>query len=485
MAEEQMPSEGGASEGSRQNKKKIIIGVSIVVALIVIFIVILLLLLGSCTHHHTMVYHPAVSPTCESAGSVQYWHCEECGNDYIDEEGSERIEDVTIDMLPHIEVTEAGKAATCTEDGYTERKYCRSCGEEIAAREVIPALGHEIPEGGFSVVKEAGCTEEGLETCVCARCGDTIERTIPAKGHTEEIVPGTPATCTTEGKSDGIRCSVCGEVLKEGETIPKTAHRYGETVVKVSAGCNSTGVGESVCEFCGDVKREMIPALGHDPVSEDVPATCETSGRKGRVVCGRCGEVLEEGEIVPPLGHEIVGNECINCPATASEGLEFKWSNNSEEYYMLAGIGTCTDTHILVPDVYDDGVHGKHPVKSILNSAFEGCTSIITISIPHSINGIGVSAFADCTALVSVTLGENVRTLGALVFENCSSLIGVRFKGSTEYWNVRNDPADSEGIRVTDPLDDPAAAAELFTGKYVTYSWFIGGSRRSGYLFLD
>ena len=169
MAEEQMPSEGGASEGSRQNKKKIIIGVSIVVALIVIFIVILLLLLGSCTHHHTMVYHPAVSPTCESAGSVQYWHCEECGNDYIDEEGSERIEDVTIDMLPHIEVTEAGKPATCTEDGYTERKYCRSCGEEIAAREVIPALGHEIPEGGFSVVKEAGCTEEGLETCVCAR----------------------------------------------------------------------------------------------------------------------------------------------------------------------------------------------------------------------------------------------------------------------------------------------------------------------------
>ena len=480
--EEKVPQEDSSSEETKKNKKKVIIGVCIVVALIVIFIIVLLLLLGSCTHRHTMIYHPAVEPTCDTPGSVQYWHCDECGNDYLDEKGHERIDDVTIDILPHIPVVDQGIPADCENDGLTEGSHCATCGEVIVAQEVIPALGHEI--GTFTRVSNPTCTQTGLETSVCTRCGETIERVIPATGHTEEIIPGTPATCTETGFSEGVLCSVCGAVLVEQEVVPAKGHTYGETVVIEEASCLRDGKQESVCVDCGETVTEKIPALGHDRVYEPaIEATCETSGRTGRVVCDRCGMVLEEGETIPPLGHEIEGDECINCGKEACMDLEFEISLD-ESYYILVGLGDCADTHILVPDVYDDGKNGEHPVKSIMIEAFSSkkngvakAEQIVTISFPDSIKDIGNDAFRGCSNLVSVTFGRGVRMIGSNAFGGCDSLTAVQFRGDTSDWKVSTVLSDTVGTPI-DPavLSSPSRAAELFTETYASYIWWLGTS---------
>ena len=480
--EEKVPQEDSSSEETKKNKKKVIIGVCIVVALIVIFIIVLLLLLGSCTHRHTMIYHPAVEPTCDTPGSVQYWHCDECGNDYLDEKGHERIDDVTIDILPHIPVVDQGIPADCENDGLTEGSHCATCGEVIVAQEVIPALGHEI--GTFTRVSNPTCTQTGLETSVCTRCGETIERIIPATGHTEEVIPGTPATCTETGLSDGVRCSVCGAVLVAQEEISAKGHTYGETVVIEEASCLSDGKQESVCVDCGETVTEKIPALGHDRVYEPaIEATCETSGRTGRVVCGRCGMEIEGGETIPPLGHEIEGDECINCGKEACMDLEFEISLD-ESYYILVGLGDCSDTHILVPDVYDDGENGEHPVKSIEIEAFSSkkngvakAEQIVTISFPDSIEDIGNDAFRGCSNLVSVTFGRGVWMIGSNAFGGCDSLTAVQFRGDTSDWRVRTTLTDTVGTSI-DPavLSSPSRAAELFTETYASYIWWLGTS---------
>ena len=480
--EEKVPQEDSSSEETKKNKKKVIIGVSIVVALIIIFIIVLLLLLGSCTHRHTMIYHPAVEPTCDTPGSVQYWHCDECGNDYLDEKGHERIDDVTIDILPHIPVVDQGIPADCENDGLTEGSHCATCGEVIVAQEVIPALGHEM--GTFTRVSNPTCTQTGLETSVCTRCGETIERVIPATGHTEEVLPGTPATCTEAGLSEGVLCSVCGAVLVEQEVVPAKGHTYGETVVIEEASCLRNGKQESVCADCGETVTERIPALGHDRVYEPaIEATCETSGRTGRVVCDRCGMVLEEGETIPPLGHEIEGDECINCGKEACMDLEFEISLD-ESYYILIGLGKCTDTHILVPDVYDDGENGEHPVKSIKIEAFSSkkngvakAEQIVTISFPDSIEDIGNDAFRGCSNLVSVTFGRGVWMIGSNAFGGCDSLTAVQFRGDTSDWRVSTTLTDTVGTSI-DPavLSSPSRAAELFTETYASYIWWLGTS---------
>lgn len=480
--EEKVPQEDSSSEETKKNKKKVIIGVSIVVALIIIFIIVLLLLLGSCTHRHTMIYHPAVEPTCDTPGSVQYWHCDECGNDYLDEKGHERIDDVTIDILPHIPVVDQGIPADCENDGLTEGSHCATCGEVIVAQEVIPALGHEM--GTFTRVSNPTCTQTGLETSVCTRCGETIERIIPATGHTEEVIPGTPATCTETGLSEGVLCSVCGAVLVEQEVVPAKGHTYGETVVIEEASCLRNGKQESVCKDCGETITEIIPALGHDRVYEsDVEPTCETPGRTGRVVCDRCGMVLEEGETIPPLGHEIEGDECINCGKEACMDLDFEISKDGS-YYILIGLGDCSDTHILVPDVYDDGENGEHPVKSIEIEAFSSkkngvakAEQIVTISFPDSIEDIGNDAFRGCSNLVSVTFGRGVWMIGSNAFGGCDSLTAVQFRGDTSDWRVRTTLTDTVGTSI-DPavLSSPSRAAELFTETYASYIWWLGTS---------
>lgn len=45
---------------------------------------------------------------------------------------------------------------------------------------------------------------------------------IPATGHKPEIRNAVEATLTTPGYTGDTYCSVCNELLKQGEEIPKT-----------------------------------------------------------------------------------------------------------------------------------------------------------------------------------------------------------------------------------------------------------------------
>ena len=486
-AEDASAEDEEASERS-SNRKKVIIGVSIVVALIVIFIIILLLLLGSCTHRHSMTHVDGVGATCETPGVIDHWHCDECDKDYLDEDGKEPIGDVTIPPISHNIVIVEYQAATCTEPGHTAGAYCADCGEVITAQEVIPALGHAFPEDGFQVQDEATCEEDGLKTCVCERCGETISEVIPALGHDPVAEEGAPATCVKDGSTGEVVCKRCGETLEESEVIPALGHDWGDPVVTEEPLCLFDGEEVYTCERCGTQRVEKIHALGHNmTAAPDIEPTCETSGVKGRRVCDRCGWI-EEGEIIPPLGHEIENNECINCGKDACTDLEFKLSDDGKSY-ILIGLGDCEHTHILVPDKHtgDDGV--ARPVTDVENSAFsadggdghQNVEQIETISFPYSIRTIGANAFYKCSNLVNVTFGEGLVSIGASAFFGCTDLTSVRFRGSVSDWNVRNTGSDYDGISVSAALlSDPASAAKLLRDTYPTYSWWRRGTGYTG-----
>lgn len=485
-AEEASAEDEEASERS-SNRKKVIIGVSIVVALIVIFIIILLLLLGSCTHRHSMTHVDGVGATCETPGVIDHWHCDECDKDYLDEDGKEPIGDVTIPPISHNIVIVEYQAATCTEPGHTAGAYCADCGEVLEESEEIPALGHDFPEGGYEVTQEPTCTEEGVKECVCTRCGEKATETIDALGHTpEETKPEVPATCEETGFTSEIVCTRCGEVLQEQEEIAPLGHDWGDPVVIEEAKCLFDGEQERTCERCGVTVKEKIPALGHDPVSvPDVEPTCETSGVRGRVVCDRCGYPIEEGEILPPLGHEIKDNECINCGEEACTDLEFRINNpDSPQYYVLIGLGGCTHTHILVPDWHTEEPYGRLPVTTVQINAFSSNHSsqrvdqIHTISFPYSVTSIGISAFAGCTNLESVTFGTGLEQIGANAFIDCDNLNFVSFRGATNGWRVSSEMNDPLGIPIlSSDLASPSKAAQLLTEDYYGYNWWIGDNR--------
>jgi len=102
-----------------------------------------------------------------------------------------------------------------------------------------------------------------------------------------------------------------------------------------------------------------------------------------------------------------------------SKGLEY--SLNSEgKSYSVTGIGTCTDTEIVIPSTYE-GL----PVTSIGQSAFKNCSSLTEIVIPNGVTSIGWNAFYWCENLTNVNIPEGIAYIGGNAFNACLNLTEV------------------------------------------------------------
>ena len=90
-----------------------------------------------------------------------------------------------------------------------------------------------------AVVTAPTCTAQGFTTYTCDLCGESyISDYVATSSHTEVTVPGYAATCTTAGLTDGTKCSVCGETVTAGESIPALGH--------------TDSNGDGACDTCGE-----------------------------------------------------------------------------------------------------------------------------------------------------------------------------------------------------------------------------------------
>ncbi len=77
-----------------------------------------------------------------------------------------------------------------------------------------------------------------------------------------------------------------------------------------------------------------------------------------------------------------------------------------------------------IPSVVPSGGN-SYKVYSIGNSAFYGCSGLISITIPKGVTSIGEAAFAGCSGLTEITIPEGVTSIGGSAFSNCSSLTSI------------------------------------------------------------
>ena len=209
---------------------------------------------------------------------------------------------------------------TCTEKGHTTLT-CDSCGHTETT---------EISEKGHTLVtddgKPATCTDTGLtEGLHCSVCGEvfTAQEIIPSNGHTPVIDAAKAPTCTETGLTEGSHCSICGEVIKVQEVVPAAGHTPVIDAEKAPI-CKETGLTEgSHCSVCGEVikAQEIIPATGHTEVIDEAKApTCTETGLTEGSHCSVCGEVIKAQEIIPATGHTPVIDKGT-APACTETGL--------------------------------------------------------------------------------------------------------------------------------------------------------------------
>lgn len=114
------------------------------------------------------------------------------------------------------------------------------------------------------VTKEPTCTENGVETRTCSKCGESESRPIPATGHDEGTwITTKDPTCTENGQKE-LHCNSCDEVL-DTEIIPAKGHDA-EWVVTKEPTTSEPGIESYVCKTCGEViDTREIPIKVENP----------------------------------------------------------------------------------------------------------------------------------------------------------------------------------------------------------------------------
>ena len=86
--------------------------------------------------------------------------------------------------------------------------------------------------------------------------------------------------------------------------------------------------------------------------------------------------------------------------------LTFTLNGDGTEYSVSDCLGTASGS-LDIPSTYN-GL----PVTSIGGFAFNGYSSLTSVTIPNSVTSIGNYAFYDCSSLTSVTIPNSVTSIG-------------------------------------------------------------------------
>ena len=220
------------------------------------------------------------APTHDKMGYTTYT-CTRCGHsyvsDYTDALGHEYTQKVTkeptcteegvmtftcscgktyTESIPKKEHSYEAKVTEpdCTHMGYTTHT-CTVCGHSYQDS-FVDALGHDCEAKTVA----ATCTDYGYTEHVCRHCDyQYISEITQPLGHKGEIVNAKDATCTEDGYTGDLVCSVCGEVLQKGEVIPKS-HTWSDWTVTREPTCFQEGERTRTCTVCGEKEREALPA---------------------------------------------------------------------------------------------------------------------------------------------------------------------------------------------------------------------------------
>lgn len=133
-----------------------------------------------------------------------------------------------------------------------------------------------------------------------------------------------------------------------------------------------------------------------------------------------CGDSYTEA--IAPLGHDFSENTCKICNAAPTSGLEFTSSGDGTCY--LSGIGTATDTDIIIPEKSPDGDTVTAIGKSALHSlpGTDRVLNITSVVIPRTVTSIGRSAFSYTSAITDIVIPKGITTIERSAFSGCQRL---------------------------------------------------------------
>ena len=332
----------------------------------------------------TATYVPAVDPTCESEGNVEYWFCDKCEQVWVDEALTQlsNLKNVKLGVLDHNIVHMDAVEAGCHYIGNIEYWFCSNCGahwQDEALTQVTNSKNVIVPAKGGDVAHiEAvapGCHYIGnIEYWYCPECEqfwqdealtqltNSKNVILPATGSDKlEHVEAKDPTCLEAGNVEYWFCAECEQVwVNEALTqlsnlknvvIAPVDHNIVH-IEAVEPGCHYIGNIEYwYCSVCGthwqdealtqitNSKNVIVPAKGGDVIAfEAIEPGCHYNGRIAYWYCAECDQFWADEALT-----QLTNSKNVILPATGSDKLqhvEYKaptaTENGNVEYWYCA-----------------------------------------------------------------------------------------------------------------------------------------------------